>query len=143
MNNAITILICAFTVIAGVYPVNLEGVEGEFTELQFRAEGAILAVIEAEDGIFPETVELKDSYYVAPEGCISCQLCVGACPVQAISMDDCGKAVIDPELCINCGICAGTCPVGTIKPFTPAMCQLYGIDAEGNETLLQESFEED
>lgn len=143
MKNAIAILTCAVAAFAGVYPLSLGEVEGEFSELQIRAEGAVLAVIEAEDGVFPETVELKDAYYVAPEGCISCQLCVGACPVQAISMDDCGKAVIDPELCINCGICAGTCPVGTIKALDPALCQLYGIDAEGNETLLLESFEED
>lgn len=128
---------------AGIFPVSIENVEGDYASLEIRAEGAVLAVIEPVDGVFPPIFELKEAYYVAPEGCISCQLCVGSCPVQAISMDENGKAVIDPELCINCGICAGSCPVGTIKPLDPPVCQLYGIDEEGNETLIQDGFEED
>ena len=44
------------------------------------------------------------TYVVDAEKCIGCQLCVGSCPVKAISMVN-GKAVIDADKCINCGIC--------------------------------------
>ena len=47
---------------------------------------------------------IKKTYVVDAEKCIGCQLCVGSCPVKAISMVN-GKAVIDADKCINCGIC--------------------------------------
>lgn len=65
--------------------------------------------------------EDKETYQVNSAACIGCQLCVSACPTQAISMVN-GKAVIDKEKCINCGICFNGdnnefqgCPVGAIK----------------------------
>ncbi|PIE53493.1 hypothetical protein CSA37_01120 [Candidatus Fermentibacteria bacterium] len=143
MKNILLVSAFALSAAAGSLVIDTECMPEDYSTLEVRAQGAVLAVVEAVDGVFPGTIELKDSYFVAPEGCVSCQLCVNACPVQAISMDDNNKAVIDPELCINCGICAGTCPVGTIFPSDSAVCELYGIDAEGNETLLQEGFEED
>jgi ferredoxin len=47
--------------------------------------------------------------------CIGCGACAAACPVQAISFDQNGKAMIDPEKCIKCGTCEAVCPVGAIK----------------------------
>lgn len=46
----------------------------------------------------------KKSHTVNADKCISCTLCVQACPVNAIKMVN-DKAVIDKEKCINCGIC--------------------------------------
>jgi ferredoxin len=64
---------------------------------------------------------LKKSYVVDSAKCISCQLCVSTCPVDAIKMVE-GKAEIDPDKCINCGICANGdsknyrgCPVDAIS----------------------------
>lgn len=47
--------------------------------------------------------------------CVGCGSCVGACPVNAISMDGDGKAVINQETCIKCGTCIGICPVNAIS----------------------------
>jgi len=51
---------------------------------------------------------------VKKDVCISCQSCLDACPVKAISMVD-GKAHIDKEICISCGSCVGACPVNAIE----------------------------
>jgi len=63
----------------------------------------------------------KKSHKVNPDKCISCTLCVPACPVNAITMVN-NKAVIDKEKCINCGICVSGdnaefagCPVSAIS----------------------------
>ena len=55
--------------------------------------------------------EGKNMAYKVGEGCIGCGACVGACPVEAISLNG-AVAVIDAEKCIGCGACAGVCPVG-------------------------------
>ena len=49
--------------------------------------------------------------YVINDDCISCGVCAGNYPVNAISEGD-GKYVIDADTCIECGACAENCPVG-------------------------------
>ena len=51
---------------------------------------------------------------VNPEKCVGCEACVGACQVEAISMND-GKAQVDAGTCINCGACVGECPSEAIS----------------------------
>jgi len=52
--------------------------------------------------------------------CISCEMCVPYCPMEAISMED-DVAAIDHDECVDCGVClrAGICPVDCII-FEPA-----------------------
>ncbi|WP_051676015.1 4Fe-4S binding protein [Ureaplasma canigenitalium] len=45
--------------------------------------------------------------------CISCGACESVCPVDAIHIDEDGKAWAD-EKCISCGACCLVCPVGCI-----------------------------
>ena len=54
--------------------------------------------------------------YRVNENCISCGACIGACPVEAIKIDD-YEAVIDQEICVQCGYCADECPTEAIQKF--------------------------
>jgi uncharacterized Fe-S center protein len=54
--------------------------------------------------------------------CKGCELCLGCCPQEAISIGphpvekkDKKVAFIDPEKCIGCGECILSCPTGAIK----------------------------
>jgi uncharacterized Fe-S center protein len=59
---------------------------------------------------------------VKAKTCKGCELCLGWCPQEAISIrpplpgqkDKHGTAFIDPEKCIGCGECILTCPTGAI-----------------------------
>lgn len=48
------------------------------------------------------------------DSCIGCGACIGECPVNALSMNDEGKAACDADVCIDCGACVSTCPVSAI-----------------------------
>lgn len=51
---------------------------------------------------------------ISLDTCIGCGACVGACPVEAISLNEDGKAVVDEATCIDCGACIGVCPTEAI-----------------------------
>jgi len=51
------------------------------------------------------------AYYIIPEKCErSCDVCVGACTVEAISTTKKRIKVIDQEKCVKCGTCLNSCP---------------------------------
>ncbi len=49
------------------------------------------------------------------EKCTGCGLCVDACPVEAISMNDDDKAEVDVATCTECGVCVDECPNDAIS----------------------------
>ncbi|MEW6034668.1 MAG: NADH-quinone oxidoreductase subunit NuoF [Chloroflexota bacterium] len=50
------------------------------------------------------------SYYIQPERCQACMICLRKCPVDAISGDKKVVHVIDQEKCTKCGTCLEVCP---------------------------------
>ena len=52
-------------------------------------------------------------------GCIGCGLCVAACHLAAIRLEDGGPPVIDNSKCVGCGLCAGACPQHLIEVILP------------------------
>lgn len=72
--------------------------------------------------------------------CVACQVCLGACPTGAISMQK-GKAYIDPDACIGCGECMTVCPTKTIslnwetelEPFIERMVEYAYGSVQGKD----------
>ncbi len=50
------------------------------------------------------------SYYIDPEKCQACQICLRKCPVEAIEGGKNLIHVIDQDKCIKCGTCFEACP---------------------------------
>ena len=74
----------------------------------------------------PKNAEGKDIAEIVPDKCIGCQLCIGECPVGAVSMEN-GVAKIDPELCIGCGKCFDVCPAKAVIFEKPKKKRAAGI----------------
>jgi NADH-quinone oxidoreductase subunit F len=50
------------------------------------------------------------SYYILPDKCQGCQICLRNCPVEAISGGKRLVHIIDQDKCIKCGTCLDMCP---------------------------------
>ena len=50
------------------------------------------------------------SFYILPEKCQGCLICLRNCPVEAISGDKRMVHVVDQDKCIRCGVCLEVCP---------------------------------
>jgi len=72
------------------------------------------------DTLFREVV----SYYIDPDKCQACGICLRRCPVKAIVGSKNQIHVIDQEKCIKCGTCFEACPprFGAVKEITGRAC---------------------
>jgi NAD-dependent dihydropyrimidine dehydrogenase PreA subunit len=50
------------------------------------------------------------TYFIEPEKCVGCLLCLKNCPTKAISGERKKVHVIDQAACIKCGACFNVCP---------------------------------
>jgi uncharacterized protein (DUF362 family)/NAD-dependent dihydropyrimidine dehydrogenase PreA subunit len=62
---------------------------------------------------------------VVEEKCVSCGVCMRACPVGAISMEDKEPAFIDNRMCIRCYCCHEMCPENAIKLQPGTLYRLF------------------
>jgi coenzyme F420-reducing hydrogenase delta subunit/Fe-S-cluster-containing hydrogenase component 2 len=60
------------------------------------------------------------SYYIDPEKCQACMICLRRCPVEAIEGGKNQIHVIDQEKCIKCETCLEACPprFGAVRKIT-------------------------
>jgi len=60
------------------------------------------------------------SYYIDPEKCQACMICLRQCPAQAIAGGKSQIHVIDQEKCTKCGTCFEACPprFGAVKKIS-------------------------
>jgi len=62
----------------------------------------------------PESISPKPQLQWLSSNCIGGQLCVAACPNNALSSVD-NQIVIDRNICEACGICVEECPTGALE----------------------------
>jgi len=68
------------------------------------------------------------AYYILPDRCQGCLICLRNCPAEAISGDKRLVHVIDQDKCIKCGVCLEVCP-----PRFNAVAKVSGEEIETPE----------
>jgi Pyruvate/2-oxoacid:ferredoxin oxidoreductase delta subunit len=67
------------------------------------------------EGVFPLINSTCHLSVIDQDICSGCETCVDRCPMEAIAINDGGKAERDEASCFGCGICARFCPEGAIS----------------------------
>jgi electron transport complex protein RnfB len=86
----------------------------------------------------PRPAEMVTSSYhaaVDTDLCTGCETCLDRCQMDAIQMDDDGKASVALDRCIGCGLCVTTCPGEALR--LDAKPQRKTPPATAKETMTQ------
>lgn len=81
-------------------------------------------------GSFEMSADVQIQPGIFENTCISCGLCVEACPQDAINQVS-GKAVIDTEKCTACGECVIVCPVTAVSDSRYGQPYHFAVRAMG------------
>lgn len=76
----------------------------------------------------PESISPRPQVQWVGTRCLGCRTCLGACPVNALTLDETGVAV-DRDRCDGCGRCAEVCP-STAMELLGRTWTLEGLVAE-------------
>ena len=68
----------------------------------------------------PVVAKVRESH------CTGCEMCVDACPYEAIALVN-GKAVVNEVLCEGCGTCSGTCVRAAIDVKNVTQLQIFDM----------------
>ncbi len=69
--------------------------------------------------------------------CTGCCVCIEECPVEAISLNEQEKAVINDEKCIRCGKCHDVCPTDAIRHDSEKIPEEIEANMEKVKRLLK------
>ena len=75
--------------------------------------------------------------WVNEDMCVGCGICVGDCPVGAITLKDNRKAVINDDKCIRCGRCHDVCPQEAVRHDSERIPQEVAANVEKTKGLLK------
>ncbi|MRR58792.1 MAG: 4Fe-4S dicluster domain-containing protein [Deltaproteobacteria bacterium] len=95
------------------YVLGLPGVDalalGMLSRQEIDANLKLCALDEAHDETWETLEKRRRKFKIMEKFCNGCGACIGACPADALVLEN-GVATVKEEECILCGYCAAACP---------------------------------
>jgi ferredoxin len=90
----------------------------------------------------PTAVSPSNYIPKAGEDCLGCGVCVDACVLDALAIDDeTDQVVVEPDKCIGCGVCTFACPEETLKLHRYERSTPFATYQELYDTIRRENRE--